>query len=35
MTHDEVIAAGAQRLIEAYERHAQIPLPEDIPLAKV
>jgi 2-keto-4-pentenoate hydratase len=35
MTHDEIITAGAQRLIGAYEQHAQIPLPEDIPLAEV
>lgn len=35
MTHDEIITAGAQRLIEAYERHTQIPLPEDIPLTEV
>lgn len=35
MTHDEIITAGVQRLIEAYERHTQIPLPEDIPLTEV
>jgi 2-keto-4-pentenoate hydratase len=35
MTHDEIITAGAQRLIRAYEQHTQIPLPENISLAEV
>ncbi|MGC3874038.1 2-keto-4-pentenoate hydratase [Halomonas sp. GXIMD04776] len=33
MTHDEIVTAGAQRLIEAHERHTQIAVPECIPLA--
>lgn len=33
MTDDEIITIGAQRLIEAHERHTQIAVPEDIPLA--
>jgi len=35
MTHDEIVTAGAQRLVDAYERHTQIPLPEDISLTEV
>jgi 2-keto-4-pentenoate hydratase len=35
MTRDEIVTAGAQRLVEAYERHAQIALPDDIPLTEV
>ncbi|RBW51202.1 2-keto-4-pentenoate hydratase [Marinobacter sp. F3R11] len=34
MTHDEIVSAGAKRLVEAYERHTQIALPEDIPLTE-
>ena len=35
MTRDEIVTAGAQRLVDAYERHTQIPLPEDISLTEV
>ncbi|MEH6561952.1 MAG: hypothetical protein V7713_11010, partial [Marinobacter sp.] len=34
MTPDEIVTAGAQRLVDAYERHTQIPLPEDISLTE-
>lgn len=35
MTHEEIVTAGAQRLIEAHEQRTQIALPEDIPLNEV
>jgi len=35
MTHEEIVTAGARRLIEAHERRTQIALPEDIPLNEV
>lgn len=35
MTHEEIVTAGAQRLIEAHARRTQIALPADIPLSEV
>nr|WP_299245877.1 fumarylacetoacetate hydrolase family protein [uncultured Halomonas sp.] len=35
MTHDEIVTAGAQRLIDAHEQRRQIAIPEDIPLSEV
>ena len=34
MTRDEIIAAGAERLIQAHRRARPIPVPSDIPLAE-
>lgn len=34
MTRDEIIAAGAERLIQAHRQHRSIPVPSDIPLAE-
>jgi 2-keto-4-pentenoate hydratase len=34
MTHDDIVTAGAQRLIDAHQRHVQIPVPEDIALSE-
>lgn len=35
MTREDIVSAGAQRLIEAHERGVQIEVPEDIPLTAI